>query len=169
MNLHIDYRSALVTIGSVTKRLPFKGKVDHTFSQIVWDGESGAIIYTDRLAQPFTDSDIVQPFLDMFDIEPPQVQPEAIGASAVMEGGDPEWDELVERHAGTEIAIAALVAAEAKKVTDEKQAKADAEVARRKVFQDQMNAKRRAMGKPERVYKDGDSFAVVEKKAGRDA
>ena len=167
MNLQIDYRSALVTIGNVTKRLPFKDRCDHVFSQIVWNGTAGTILYDGALPVAFTDSAIVQPFIDMFDIEPAQARAEMIGAKQAMDGVDPEWAALVERHAGTEIQIAAAVAGEAQKVTDAVAAKVTAERTARAVFQDQMNAKRKAMGRPERVYRDGDSFAVVPEETAR--
>lgn len=150
----IDLGQNLVQIGSVTKRLPLQIKCDHAFALMAWDADSqrGAITYANGAQLPFADARIVEPFVAMFDIEPPQVFPERIGAAPQMGPEDPEWAALRERHADATIAIDALIGAAAKAVTDERQAKQAAADTARIAFQEQMNERRKAMGRPEVDY-----------------
>lgn len=157
----IDFNNSLVQMGGVVKRLPVRLVTDVLVSQIMWDGAKGAVYFNDQPSIPFTDENIVKPFADMFDIEPPQIVPERIGAYAQFDRPDTEWLELVARHEGATITIAALIEAAIEANKAEGIAKTEAEAVRRKTFQAEMNAKRRALGRPEREYRDGDSFAVV--------
>ena len=150
----IDLTQNLVQIGSVTKRLPLQIKCDHEFSLMVWDADAqrGAITYSTGQQLPFADSDIVQPFVAMFDIEPPQVFPERIGSAPQMGPEDTEWAALRDRHESSTIEIDALVVAAAQAVTDQRAAKQAAADTAKQAFQVQMNELRVAMGKPEIDY-----------------
>lgn len=163
----IDFNNSLVQVGGVTKRLPIRVSTDVLPSQIVWDGGKGAVYFNDRPSIPFEDENIVKPFADMFAIEPPQIMPERLGARAQFDKPDTEWQELMTRHEGMTIEIAALIDAAIEANKAEGQAKTEAEAVRRRAFQTAMNAKRRVMGLPEREYRNGDSFEVV--KGARDA
>jgi len=150
----IDLAQNLVQIGSVTKRLPLQIKIDHQFAILTWDGAGarGSITYASGQQIPFTDERIVAPFVEMFDIEPPQVFPERIGAGPQMGPEDQEWVALKARHAAATLQIAAFVEATVGTIADEvaaKQAAADAEQA---AFQRQMNERRKALGRPEIDY-----------------
>lgn len=150
----IDLAQNLVQIGSVTKRLPLQIKCDHVFSLMVWDADArrGAVTYATGVQLPFANAKIVEPFVQMFDLEPPQVFPERIGATPQMGPEDPEWTALKDRHADATIEIDALLEAAAKVVTDERQAKQAAADTAKAAFQAQMNERRVAMGKPEIDY-----------------
>lgn len=150
----IDLAQNLVQIGSVTKRLPLAIKCDHAFSIIAWDGDAGrgAITYADGYQMPFTDARIVEQFVAMFDIEPPQVFPERIGASPQMGPEDPEWTALKARHTAASIQIHALVEAAKAAIADAAAAKQAAADASQSAFRTQMNERRKALGRPEIDY-----------------
>lgn len=156
----IDYTNSLVQIDHVCKRLPFKQRVDYVFGLITWDGERGVITHQSGGDISFTDQRIVQPFIDMFDEEPPQMAPESLGARRHLDGPDPEWDALVNRHGNDLIAIAELIESAKKAIIDLDKAQNEAAEARHKVFRDALNATRIARGLPAREYRDGDSFPV---------
>lgn len=158
--LIVDYLQSMVHVGSESKRLPIKIACDHVFSQIIWDGTAGAIYYLEGGTIPFSDERIVEPFHAMFQIEPPQGVAEQIGARAQFEQEDSEWLAVLARHRGETIEIQSRVEAASKAIADAAAAKNAAGQARHRAHQEMMNAKRRSLGRPERVYRDGDSFAV---------
>ncbi|MGE0373175.1 MAG: hypothetical protein AB7Q01_15005 [Gammaproteobacteria bacterium] len=150
--LLVDFQNNLVQVEGVTKRLPIKLRCDHAFGMLAWNGTAGALTYPSGAQVPFTDAGIVAPFLEAFDLEPPQLNPERIGAGRMMDGPDAEWTALLERHLDLAIEIDALVKVAVTAAAEPGKAKADAERASRKAFQDHMNAVRKARGKPEVDY-----------------
>lgn len=110
----------LMYINGVAKRLPVIQVCEHEFWALHWDGERGLIEYLGRPNLPFEDFDLVAPFVALWDAEPPQPTPFAIGAAPAYAGEDPIWAAVRARHAAA-IDFDALVAPLLAAATNERQ------------------------------------------------
>jgi hypothetical protein len=88
----------LMFINGIAKRLPVMQVCEHEFWALHWDGEHGLIEYLGRPNLPFDDFDLVAPFVALWDAEPPQPTPFAIGAAPVYAGEDVLWTAVRARH-----------------------------------------------------------------------
>lgn len=150
----IDYANNLMQVGGVTKRLPIKQCCDCEFAFFAWDGSlnRGVVSFVNRLELIIANDSPAKAFADMFDLEPPQLFPEQIGARPQMDGPDEEWNDLLARHGGTVVELRAVIETAIQAVEDENAAKQMAADAKAAAFQQQMNDVRRAKGIPEVDY-----------------
>jgi len=153
MRVLISHTDNLIFIDGVAKRLPVSQRSDAEFRAIHWNGDTGEglVELEDEPSLLFTDPAIAQPFIDMWDVEPPQDAAGSIGARRQIDPEDDRWRDILARHPEA-ISVSDAIEALRQQVEEQKLSREEAARQRELEWQQQMNAKRRALGKAEIDY-----------------